>query len=195
MTPDEIAKSLELASLTHQLAVSAAYEELRTLPRDDPRAKLLRHSLNVSYGRFATMPRHYVGPPSIDWSTDDVMRRYRNYAPHPNPPVTLPDAPANMGDGGMAQIVAASRVTSLPVKPRTSWTTLKHLNGRRWATSSGFGPGGAWSWILETVAHEHGVSEDQIGNREGVEDEFEGDDLVTIDGVPVYRIDHLENNR
>lgn len=87
-------------------------------------------------------------------------------------------------------VSAPSNVVALPVKPRTSWTVLKHLDGRRWASGSGFSAGGAWSWILETVAHEHGVSEDQIGNVEGTEDQFDGDDLVTVDGLSVYRIEH-----
>lgn len=82
---------------------------------------------------------------------------------------------------------APSNVTVLPVQKRTCWTTLCHLDGREWARSSHFGPGGAWNWVLETVAHEHSVSEDQIGGIEG----DDGCDLVTVDGLPVYRIEHV----
>lgn len=85
-----------------------------------------------------------------------------------------------------------SNVVALPVRPRTYWTTICQLDGREWATSSHFGPSGAWSWIVETVAHEHGVSEDQVGCAESGEDQpYDCDDLVTIDGLPVYRIRHL----
>jgi hypothetical protein len=155
MRTDEIAESLEVASLTVQLAVSAAVEELRSKSdqiTEDGR-KALKLALSTAYGRmrgtygaFVTEPREYPA-----------------------------DAP---------------NVVTLPVKPRTSWTVLRHLDGRRWACSSGFGPGGAWSWIVESVMAEHGVNEDAIGNREGVEDQYDGDDLVTVDGEPVYRIEH-----
>lgn len=94
---------------------------------------------------------------------------------------------------------APSNVVTLPVKPRTCWTSLHHLDGRRWTSSSGFGPGQAWQWIVETVAAEHGVSEDQITGAESDETQpFDCDDLVCIDGVPVYRIRHstvLKDNR
>jgi hypothetical protein len=87
---------------------------------------------------------------------------------------------------------APSNVIALPVRQRTCWTTLHHLDGREWATSSHFGPGGAWAWIVESVAHEHSVSDDQIGCAESGDDQpYDGDDLVTIDGLPVYRIRHL----
>jgi hypothetical protein len=83
-------------------------------------------------------------------------------------------------------------VVPLPVRPRTCWTTLHQLDGRPWATSSHFGPGGAWEWIVETVAHEHGVSEDQVGCAESDETQpYDCDDLVTVDGLPVYRVQHL----
>lgn len=85
-----------------------------------------------------------------------------------------------------------SNVVTLPVRPRTCWTTLHHLDGRPWATSSHFGPGGAWEWVVESVAHEHGVSEDQVGSAESDESQpYDCDDLVTVDGLPVYRISHL----
>jgi hypothetical protein len=89
------------------------------------------------------------------------------------------------------QIYQNSNVIALPVRPRTCWTTICHLDGREWARSSHFGPEGAWGWIVESVAAEHGVSEDQVGSLEGSEESYDGDDLVTIDGLPVYRIQHL----
>jgi len=81
-----------------------------------------------------------------------------------------------------------SNVTPFPT--RTRWTTLHQLDGRPWATSAHFGPEGAWGWIVETVAHEWSVSEDAVGSLEGVEDVYDGDDLVTIDGLPAYRLRH-----
>lgn len=87
--------------------------------------------------------------------------------------------------------VETLRVVPLPVRPRTSWTVLKNLEGRRVFASSGFSAGGAWSWVLDTVAHEHGVHEDRIGSIEDTEEQYDGDDLVTVDGLPVYRIDHF----
>lgn len=83
-----------------------------------------------------------------------------------------------------------SNVVKLPVRQRTCWTTLHHLDGRAWASSSHFGPEGAWSWIVDTVAHEHGVNEDAVGCLESG-DEYDHDDLVTVDGLPVYRVRHL----
>lgn len=95
------------------------------------------------------------------------------------------------GLGGVIVTDTPSNVAVLPVKPRTCWTSLHHLDGRRWASSSHFGPGGAWNWILDTVMAEHGVAEDQIGSAESDETQpYDCDDLVTIDGLPVYRISH-----
>lgn len=84
-----------------------------------------------------------------------------------------------------------SNIVALPVKPRARWTTLFHLDGRQWATSTDFGPTGAWAWVVETVAAEHDVSEDQVSSLEGDESQYDGDDLVTVDGVPVYRLRHV----
>jgi hypothetical protein len=89
-----------------------------------------------------------------------------------------------MGFGG----AAPSNVVALPVRPRTCWTTLCHLDGREWARSSHFGPEGAWGWIVDTVTHEHGCNSDDIHCAES--DEYDGDDLVTVDGLPMYRIQH-----
>jgi hypothetical protein len=61
--------------------------------------------------------------------------------------------------------------------------TLTHLDGRPWATA-GFEPrSDVWGWILETVAHEHSVSEDAIGCAES-----EDGDVVTVSGEPLYLI-------
>ncbi|MGJ5032437.1 hypothetical protein ACQR1I_36755 [Bradyrhizobium sp. HKCCYLS2038] len=61
--------------------------------------------------------------------------------------------------------------------------TLTHLDGRPWA-SAGFLPGGdVWGWIVETVAHEHGVPEDAVGCLE-----TEDGDAVTVAGEPIYSL-------
>lgn len=94
---------------------------------------------------------------------------------------------------GLAPPQPKSNVVALPVKPRTCWTSICNLNGDRIWTSSHFGPEGAWGWIVESVAHEHSVSEDQITGLE-VDIDAEPDskfrDLVCVDGVPVYGIEH-----
>lgn len=125
---------------------------------------------------------------ALDWSATSLQHQLAITAAvetlkgiemlNPDPLVTFAPEPSN--------------VISLPVKPRTCWTTLCRLDGRPWATSSHFGPEGAWSWILETVAHEHGCGEDDVHCAESGEDQpYDCDDLVTIDGLPVYRIRHL----
>lgn len=89
---------------------------------------------------------------------------------------------------------AACNVVVLPVPHRSSWTALHRLDGTRWTANSHFGPGNAWNWILETVAAEYGVSEDQINCAESGDDQPYGcDDLVTIDGLPVLRIQHFSS--
>jgi hypothetical protein len=99
---------------------------------------------------------------------------------------------ATVSPADLAQRINAHNVVQLPVRKRTCWTTLHQLDGRAWSTSSHFGPRGAWNWILEAVALEHNVSEDQIGCIESDETQpYNCDDLVTIDGLPVYRISHL----
>jgi hypothetical protein len=92
---------------------------------------------------------------------------------------TLPLAPATPA--------ANSNVTPFPLPKRTCWTSICHLDGRRWATASHFGPSGAWEWIVESVCAEEGVGEDQVDCREDPEG---GDDFVTVAGKPVYRIEH-----
>lgn len=81
---------------------------------------------------------------------------------------------------------ANSNVTTLPV--RTRWVSLCNIEtGARVATSSHFGPSGAWEWIAESVAAELAVDEDAVGCMEDPEGEG---DFVTVDGLPVYRIEH-----
>jgi hypothetical protein len=85
-------------------------------------------------------------------------------------------------------------VVALPVPPRTRWTRLYDLKGNLCASSCHFGAEGAWGWVLETVAHECGVSEDQISSLESDETQpYDCDDLVTVDGLPVYRLRHTAN--
>jgi hypothetical protein len=85
------------------------------------------------------------------------------------------------------QAIERHNVIALPV---TRWTRLYNLDGSLWLSSCHFGPEGAWGWVLESVAHEHGVDEDQISSLEGDDSQYDGDDLVTIDGVPAYRLRH-----
>lgn len=61
---------------------------------------------------------------------------------------------------------------------------LYHLDGRPWASAGflpPFQPGAKWDWIRETVAHECGVNEDQVGCIES-----DDGDLITVDGMPAY---------
>lgn len=74
------------------------------------------------------------------------------------------------------------------------WIRLHHVNsgaaGKEWARA-GFtgGPGDAWGWIVESVAHEHDCDEDDVGCAES-----DDGDLVTICGEPAYVIRHgLQN--
>lgn len=62
---------------------------------------------------------------------------------------------------------------------------LLHLDGRLW-TSAGFSgglPSDGWAWIANAVATEHSVDPDDVGCEE-----TEDGDVVTVDGVPVYRL-------
>ena len=84
-----------------------------------------------------------------------------------------------------ADALASSNVVPLPVRRKTRWTSIVTMDGHKWLTSTHFGPGGAWGWIVESVAAELGCDEDAVGSLECVDG---GDDLVTVDGLPVYRI-------
>lgn len=66
-------------------------------------------------------------------------------------------------------------------------TRLLHLDGREWASAGFMGPGDAWGWIVESVAAECECAEDDV---HCVEDPEGGGDLVTVDGLPCYRIAH-----
>lgn len=150
-------------SLQHQLAVTAAVETLKSLTGKAEPMTLLEAISGIAFRKI-----------NADGSCETV------------------DAAEVLSGVAINQIYQASRnVVALPVRPRTCWTTLCQLDGRPWATSSHFGPEGAWGWIVESVMHEHGVSEDQVGCAESGEDQpYDCDDLVTIDGLPVYRIQH-----
>lgn len=80
---------------------------------------------------------------------------------------------------------------------RTTHRTVRllRLDGTEFA-SAGFptnvrDPGAPWAWIQETVAHELSVSEDAIGCLEPGNDEDDGRDYVTVDGLPVYRVEFV----
>ena len=63
--------------------------------------------------------------------------------------------------------------------------TLLHLDGRPWATGWFEGPSDSWAWVAETVAHEHGCDEEDVGCEESDEG---GGDVVTVHGVAAYRV-------
>lgn len=65
------------------------------------------------------------------------------------------------------------------------WVRILHLDGREWCKAGFTGPSDSWAWVQETVAHELGCSEDDVGCAES-----EDGDLVTVDGLPAYRIAH-----
>jgi hypothetical protein len=77
-------------------------------------------------------------------------------------------------------------MTALAAAPQRThrWIRLLHLDGREWCSAGFTGPGSAWDWIAETVAHELSCSEEAVGCLESEED----GDLVTVDGLPCYRI-------
>jgi hypothetical protein len=82
-----------------------------------------------------------------------------------------------------SNVVALVPPTRPLPKPRT--VTLLHLDGRQFA-SAGFLPGLAsapWSWICEVVAAELECNEEDVGCAES-----EDGDLITVDGIPVYRV-------
>lgn len=85
-------------------------------------------------------------------------------------------------------------VLPFPAAPRMHRTVqLVSLTGHVFA-SAGFptadrDPGAPWDWIVETVAHELSVREDQIGALESDNDDDAGGDYVTVDGLPVYRVE------
>ena len=72
--------------------------------------------------------------------------------------------------------------------PQLRWIRLCDPKTGTEAFAAGFdGPCSAWGWIVETVAHEHGCHEDDVHCEEDMEG---GGDLVTVDGVALYRIRH-----
>lgn len=77
----------------------------------------------------------------------------------------------------------ADNVVTLPVRRKSRWTSIVSLDGHAWLASTHFGPSGAWGWIVESVAAELGCDEDAVGSLES-----DDGDLVTVDGLPVYRI-------
>lgn len=73
-----------------------------------------------------------------------------------------------------------------------STVNLLHLDGRLFATA-GFlpgNPGDAWAWIVETVAHELSVSEDDVHAGESEEG-----DTVTVEGIPMYMVEIIRSPR
>lgn len=78
----------------------------------------------------------------------------------------------------------------VPLRAPVRWTRILQLDGLEWASTHSL-VGAAWGWIVETVVVEHGCGEEQVGCAESEPDGlYDGDDLVTIDGLPAYRISH-----
>lgn len=183
MTPTDLAQRIvaldwSATSLQHQLVIGAAVTTLRGLPSQ------------------------VCGCCGDQWRDGMSCGQKDNGWPFETcyPTAYLPATTSPLPDGAIDAVVVpgapvppapdcASNVHRLPPPAaRTRWTTICHLDGREWARSSHFGPSGAWDWIVESVQEEWGVRADQVGSLEGVEDQWDGNDVVTIDGVPSYRI-------
>lgn len=68
-----------------------------------------------------------------------------------------------------------------------SRVALLTLAGKPFASTAflpGAGPGAAWEWIAETVAHELGCSEEDVHCDEG-----DSGDVITVDGLPCYLVE------
>jgi hypothetical protein len=73
------------------------------------------------------------------------------------------------------------------LRPTHRTVRLVTLDGRELASADFCGPESAWSWIADTAAREVGCAPDDV---HCLEDPGNGGDLVTVDGLPVYRIVH-----
>jgi hypothetical protein len=64
---------------------------------------------------------------------------------------------------------------------------ILQLDGRPWASAGFTGglPSDAWAWVAETVAHEQGCDEEAVSVQES---EDGSGDVITVEGVPVYRL-------
>lgn len=92
-----------------------------------------------------------------------------------------------------AVLDAPASAVVLPFPPAASQRLLSRvalltLAGKPFASTSflpGAGPGAAWNWIVETVAHEVGCAEADVHAGEGED----GCDVITVDGLPVYQVE------
>lgn len=71
--------------------------------------------------------------------------------------------------------------------PVAHWVRIVHLDGREWCRTSFLCTADIWGWVQESVAHEQGVREDEVGCLDDLEG---GGDLVTVAGEAVYRVVH-----
>lgn len=126
----------------------------------------------------------------LDWSATSAQHQLAVSAAVETLKPLYAKAVERIGAKDAAELMAAFPVIPFPVKPRTCWTVLCHLDGGRWCCGSHFDPQTAWQWIVEQVAKQHDCVEGAIDCVASDDPLYEGDDLVTIDGLPVYRIQH-----
>lgn len=87
-----------------------------------------------------------------------------------------------------------TNVIAFPFPPTHRWVQIANLaNGAEYARA-GFptvnrDPGAPHDWIVETVAHSFDIPTEKVGFAEGPD----GEDIVTVDGLPVYQINILRN--
>lgn len=94
-------------------------------------------------------------------------------------PMTIP-APDAIADHALLTVSRWQRSASAVT------VRIHHLDGRPWASAGflpPFQPGAKWDWIANTVARECECDEDQVGCVES-----DDGDLITVDGLPVYRV-------
>lgn len=101
--------------------------------------------------------------------------------------MTSPDA---IADAALISISQWQReAATRRARPRSAVYTVRllHLDGSPWCSAGflpGDPPGSHWAWIVETVAREWSVDEDQVGTLE-----TDDGDVVTVDGLPVCRVE------
>lgn len=215
MTPTTLADRIAAldwsgCSLQHQLAVSAAVLALKGCPKRETEARneCARRGIDpddicadggvtawmVVDQETALRPAPYFvsmytdGPSTcwnvIDRHSQEWIRRFptemeaNDYATClnlPCEPVTVPD---------MSNVVAHPALRARRTHRTVSLVTLDTGHTFASAGFSGGCAGDSWEWIQETVAAECGCHRDSVGAAEGLD----GEDFVTVDGLPVYQI-------
>lgn len=67
--------------------------------------------------------------------------------------------------------------------PARNATTIAYLDGRKAFWTCGLLGADRWAWVVEKVAYEHDAPARLIGLLES-----DDGDMITIDGIPVYRL-------